>query len=169
MARYIAAHRNRLLIDEYNYVVFMIRLGGNCHVQPAVFCKCFIFIWMIDSCATLFYYFQAHSIAGCAHTYERLFMNTTANLTRSVQSMTVGKSNQNVVGLFRKADSELVKLYGQPAAMRIHADGQVERVWHIDSGELHVVHGIDGKATDVKFFNNITHDQMQQMVSQDQA
>lgn len=96
-------------------------------------------------------------------------MNTTANLTRSVQAMTVGKTNQNVVGLFRKGDAELVKMYGQPASMRMHADGQVERVWHIDSGELHVVHDLEGKASDVKFFNNITHDQMQQMVAQDQA
>jgi len=83
--------------------------------------------------------------------------------------MTVGKSDQHVFGLFQKPDTELVRMYGPPATMRMHADGNVERVWNVDSGQLHVMHNNEGKVADVKFFNNVTSDEMHSMVQHEQA
>lgn len=87
----------------------------------------------------------------------------------SVQSMTVGDTQQSVHDLLTKADSELVQMYGTPASMKMLVNGDVERTWSIGSGTLHVTHTETGKVADVKFFMNITAGELETMTKLTQA
>ncbi|RSZ58878.1 hypothetical protein HF313_26020 [Massilia atriviolacea] len=91
------------------------------------------------------------------------------NVPVSVQSANIGDTQQPVSDLLNKGDKELYQTYGEPASMKMLVNGDVERMWNIGAGTLHVTHDKNGKASDVKYFTRVTSDELESMSQKAQA